>query len=111
MQKKAGKCLRAICFFCFSLLIQQMPSTGIYLSDEINAAVVAAATSKSMKVSPWVAEAVEQRLIREGMMPGDPQAEVMAAVAIVGVEKALTVLRKAARTVPAKSAAPVKEAA
>ncbi len=51
-----------------------MPSLGVYLNEE-NAALVekAAKASGSEKVSPYIAEAVRQRLEREGHLPGTKQ--------------------------------------
>lgn len=75
-----------------------MPSLGVYFTDqEAEAVESAAAVSTEKKPSPYIAEAVRQRLAREGMLPGNPRAEINAAIEEVGVDRALEVLKKAVR--------------
>lgn len=75
-----------------------MPTFGTHFPDEIAPAVEAAAkASPERKVGPYIKEAVMQRLSREGMMPSDAQAEILAAVASLGTEKSLAILRREAR--------------
>jgi predicted hydrolase (HD superfamily) len=84
-------------FFTFFTFFT-MPSLGVYFSDEEATAVDAAAVvSPEKKPSPYIAEAVRQRLSREGMLPGNPRAEINAAIEEVGVDRALEALRKEKR--------------
>jgi hypothetical protein len=76
-----------------------MPSFGTYFSDEEAPAVEAAARiSPEKKVAPYIAEAVRQRMAREGTLPTDPRAELLAAAEEVGMDRALDALKRAART-------------
>ena len=54
-----------------------MPTLSAHVSDEIDAAVRAVAP----KPGTWVAEAIQEKLEREGRLPGDPVAEVAIAAA------------------------------
>lgn len=82
-----------------------MPTISAHVSDEFSEAVTAAASnSTEKKVAPWLAEAARQRLEREGMLPGNPNAEVLAAANEVGLSKAVEVLRKAARRLKKEAA-------
>jgi hypothetical protein len=83
-----------------------MPTISAHVSEKFSAIVeTAAKNSPEDKVGPWLAEAAKQRLEREGLMPGDPKAEILAAVSQIGTERALEVLREAARgLIPAEPA-------
>lgn len=75
-----------------------MPTISSHVSDEFARTVeTAAAASAEKKVGPYIAEAVRRRLEREGMLPGDPQAEVLASAGEVGFEDANQVLKRVAR--------------
>ena len=75
-----------------------MPTLGSHFSDETAAVVEAAAkASSAKKVGPYIAEAVMQRLEREGMMPGNPTAEILAVANEVGHEDSLIALRNLQR--------------
>jgi len=58
---------------------------------------LAAKASPQKKVGPYIAEAVRQRLERDGMLPEDHHAEIIAAADEIGVEKALAILTRANR--------------
>jgi hypothetical protein len=76
-----------------------MPTLGAHFSDEEAETVgKAAGASTEKKVGPYIKEAVMQRLEREGMLPGNPHAEIIAAAEEVGIETALLALKRAART-------------
>lgn len=83
-----------------------MPSLGVYLNEE-NAALVEKAVKDrgEEKLSPYIAEAVMQRLEREGYLPGTPafdvRAEAASAAEIAGPDAVL----KALRSVKAEAAA------
>lgn len=74
-----------------------MPTIGAHVSDDDNTAVEIAAKAANVKVGTWATEAIRQRLSREGMLPGNPRAEINAAIEEVGVDRALEVLKKAVR--------------
>jgi hypothetical protein len=76
-----------------------MPTISAHV-DEKTAETIenAARVSDEKKVGPYVAEAVRQRLAREGMLPGNPHAEIIAAAEEIGVDRALDALRRAQRT-------------
>lgn len=77
-----------------------MPTLGTHLSDELADTVEGIAkTSPEKKVGPWIAEAIRQRLEREGKLPGDPAAEVVAAAEEIGFARAAEILR-AAKAMP-----------
>jgi hypothetical protein len=83
-----------------------MPTLGAHFSDEEAKAVeLAAAASPEKRVSPYVAEAIRKRMASEGMLPGNPRAEVNAVIDEVGLESALAILRKAARAQKRQTAA------
>lgn len=48
--------------------------------------------SSEKKPGPYIAEAVRQRMAREGMLPGNPAAELLASANEVGMEAALAAL-------------------
>lgn len=75
-----------------------MPTIGAHVSDDLEAVIKSAAkASPEKKPGPWLAEAARQRLEREGMMPGNPMAELIATAQELGVEKAKQILTAAAR--------------
>jgi hypothetical protein len=75
-----------------------MPTLGAHFSDDEAPAVEAAAkVSPEKKTGPYIAEAVRQRMGREGMLPGNPHAELIAAADEVGVENAVAALKREAR--------------
>lgn len=75
-----------------------MPTLGTHVSDEFATIVESAAlSSPEKKVGPYIAEAIRLRLERDGMLPGDPQAEVLAAAQQLGFDEAVQVLTRAAR--------------
>jgi hypothetical protein len=75
-----------------------MPSIGVYFSDdEVEAVELASKASPEKKPSPYIAEAVRQRMAREGMLPGNPTAELIGFAQEIGLDAALTALKRAAR--------------
>lgn len=75
-----------------------MPTISAHVTEEEEKAVeLAVAASEEKKMAPYVKEAVFRRMAREGMLPGNPRAEINAAIEEVGVEHALELLRKASR--------------
>lgn len=75
-----------------------MPTISAHVSEDFASAVEnAAAVAEEKKVGPWLANAAKDRLEREGLMPGNPKAEILAAVEEIGVERALKILRQAGR--------------
>ena len=89
-----------------------MPTISAHVSDEFNSAIASAAkVSSEKKVGPWLAESAKQRLIRDGMMPGDPATEVMSAAAALGYPQALEVLRAAGRSASPEAMTASQEAA
>lgn len=84
-----------------------MPTISAHVSDEIALAVTKAAPfSEQKKPGPYIAEAVRIRLERDGMLPGDAQAEIVAISVDLGPDRALAALRREAR----KTKAAVKDA-
>lgn len=75
-----------------------MPTLGAHFPDD-EAKIVenAAAVSPQEKTGPYIVEAVRQRLQREGLLPVNERAEVLAAIEEIGVGPALEVLRRASR--------------
>jgi hypothetical protein len=75
-----------------------MPTIGAHVSDEVEAAVKAAAlTSPERKPGPWLAKAAIMRLEREGRLPPDPLAKVIAKAQEIGIERADRILTEAQR--------------
>lgn len=75
-----------------------MPTFGTYFTDEEAEAVNAAAgMSKEGKPSPYIAEAVRQRMKREGIKPNDPRTALWAAVEEIGPERALQLIQAKTR--------------
>lgn len=70
-----------------------MPTISAHVTDHTADAVIAAARiSKEAKVGPYIAEAVRQRMAREGTAVPDPRAELFAAAEEVGIDNALAAL-------------------
>jgi hypothetical protein len=87
------------------LQILHMPTLGAHFTDDFSAIIEGvAATSPEKKVGPWITEACRQRLEREGLLPNNPRAEVLAAIEEIGVDRAIEVLRKAIRRKDGKAA-------
>jgi hypothetical protein len=83
-----------------------MPTFGAHFPDEIAETIeTAAKASPEKKVGPYITEAVMQRLSREGMLPGNPQAELIAAAEEVGIENAISALQNMKRPARRKHAA------
>lgn len=79
-----------------------MPTLGGHFpDDEVQSVKDAASVSAQKQVGPYIVEAVRQRMARDGMMPGNPKAELLAAVEEIGVEPALEILRRERRVVVA----------
>lgn len=75
-----------------------MPTISAHVDEDMAKQVdLAAKASEQKRPGPYIAEAVRQRMQREGMLRGDPRAELICAAEEVGVENALIVLRRAAR--------------
>lgn len=75
-----------------------MPTIStVATEEEAKAIEIAAGASEEKRVSPYVLEAIRQRMSREGMLPGNPRAEINAAIDEMGVDSALDVLRRASR--------------
>lgn len=75
-----------------------MPTISTQTSEEEAKVIeLAAGASEEKRISPYVLEAIRQRLAREGMLPGNVRAELLAAVEEMGVDRALEVLRRSAR--------------
>ncbi len=57
--------------------LKNMPTIGAHVSEaEEQAVKIAAAASPEKKPSPYAAEAIRQRLSREGLLPGTKEEEV-----------------------------------
>jgi hypothetical protein len=53
-----------------------MPTLGTHFTDsEAERIQEIAAVSPQKRVSPWIGEAIRQRLEREGLLPGSPSAD------------------------------------
>lgn len=75
-----------------------MPTLGGHFpEDEVADVKAAASLSPQKQVGPYIVEAVRQRMARDGMMPGNPKAELLAAVEEIGVGPALEILRREQR--------------
>jgi hypothetical protein len=75
-----------------------MPTISAHLPDqEFDAFETAVKASAEKKQGPYIAEAVRQRMEREGMLPGNPHAELVAAAEEVGIEHAVSALKREAR--------------
>ncbi len=76
-----------------------MPTLGAHFSDdEAKAVEIAAGASPERRVSPYVAEAIRQRMAREGMLRESPTAQLHAAAEEVGgPAQAVEILRRARR--------------
>ncbi len=93
------KLLAAKTFLVFRFFtLFTMPSHGVYFSDDEYLHVERAALiSPEKKPSPYIAEAVRQRMARDGFTPENPLAEVMALVQELGPEESLDALAERAR--------------
>lgn len=75
-----------------------MPTLGGHFPEEEASSVRRAASASEQKqVGPYIVEAVRQRLARDGLMPANPKAELLAAVEEIGVVPALEILRREQR--------------
>jgi hypothetical protein len=80
-----------------------MPTISAHVDEEMAQTVESAAkASPQKKVGPYITEAVMQRLSREGMLPGNPHAQLIAVAEDIGVEKSLAVLAQTARPADAR---------
>ena len=75
-----------------------MPTLGTHFDDEqAKELQKIAANSLQKKIGPWIREAVNQRLEREGFIPGTPafdvRAEAASAAEFAGADKVLAALR------------------
>jgi len=75
-----------------------MPTLGAHFSDDMAEAVEKAAkSSPEEKVGPYMAEAVRQRMEREGTLAHNPRAILIAAAEEVGIEHAVAALQREIR--------------
>ncbi len=74
-----------------------MATLGVHFSDEEESAVRAAAEAAGQKASPYAAQAIRERMRREGHVPGTPafdlRTEVVAAAEVAGPERVMAALR------------------
>ena len=92
-----------------------MPTLGVYFSSNEARHVAIAAKASGENVSPYIAGAVRYRMEREGMKPGNPEAEALtearemiAAIGPVEFRRLITLIRENAvatcfATTPAKA--------
>ncbi len=75
-----------------------MPTLGVHFPDnEAGAVEIAAKASPEKKVGRYIAEAVRQRMERDGTLPADPTAELLGAANEIGLLRAVEVLKEEAR--------------
>jgi hypothetical protein len=74
-----------------------MATIPVYFPDDESELVLKAAAAANQKPSPYAAEAIRERLRREGHIPGtvthDVRTEALAAAEIAGPERVLAALR------------------
>ena len=78
-----------------------MPTLAAHFSEDEAPHVEAAAKAAGQRLAPYIADAVRSRMAREGMLPGSPEAEALAAardlLAAIGPERFRQTLKEAAQ--------------
>lgn len=86
-----------------------MPSLGVYFPKDESDAVINAAKISEQSESAYIADAVRERMRREGHVPGNPafdiRAEALSTAEVVGAETVIRSLRRLRSKNAAKSAA------